>query len=90
METDNADINVRLMFFARARELAGCSDAEMNVPAGTTTATVRLSIVEKFPELKAILPTCLISVNLDYSDPEKPVALRRGDEIGVISPVSGG
>lgn len=78
------------MFFARARELAGCSDAELNVPAGTTTTSVRSCIVESFPELEAILPTCLLSVNLDYSNPESPAALKGGDEIGVISPVSGG
>lgn len=87
---EDARIILDVKFFARARELAGCSGAQLAAPHGTTSVTLRPVIIQHYPQLKALLPDCLLSVNLDYADPASPLVLKSGDEVGIICPVSGG
>ena len=89
-EGDTDTVKVSLMFFARARELAGCSEASLAVPSGADTAALPRLILVAYPRLAAVLPSCMLSLNLDYVDAERPTALKGGDEVAVICPVSGG
>mmetsp|Transcript_10954 Transcript_10954/g.32830 ORF Transcript_10954/g.32830 Transcript_10954/m.32830 type:complete len:93 (-) Transcript_10954:475-753(-) len=81
---------VSIVFFARARELAGCSEAMLQVPAGSNTTSLPQLILTAYPQLKTVLPSCMLSLNLDYVDQEHPQLLKAGDEVGIICPVSGG
>ena len=83
-------LNVSVMFFARARELVGCSEGNLAVPAGTNSTALPRLILAAYPKLATVLPSCMLSLNLSYLDAEQPTALKAGDEVGVICPVSGG
>eukprot|EP00741_Cyanophora_paradoxa_P017900 tig00021036_g17289.t1 len=81
-------IRLRLLFFARSRELAGCKETELEVPAGSDSSVLSTAIVAAFPALRELLGHSVISVNQEYVG--KPVLLHNNDEIAVIPPISGG
>jgi len=77
---------MRILFFARARDLAGTDVATLEGPA--TVAELRVALVERFPRLEPLLPHCAIAIDDAYAanhaviPPEATVAL--------LPPVSGG
>jgi len=83
-------MEVKVLLFARARELAGCSEATLSVPQGSDTAALRALLLAAYPKLDQVLGSCLLSLNLDYIDADAPRPLQAGDEVGVIPPISGG
>lgn len=89
------DIEVRVLFFARARELTGSSSDTIRVPPGTfPREALRIAVLPKYPALNVLAPFCAIAVNLDYipseDSIEKQIPLTNGDELAVIPPISGG
>jgi molybdopterin converting factor subunit 1 len=83
-------VRVRVLFFARARELAATSSTELEIPAVTTPAdALRCFVLPRYPALQPLAPHCALAVNLEYvGDDEK--CLCDGDELAVIPPISGG
>lgn len=79
-------ITVRL--FAIARDAAGTDSLTLCLPAGATTADVASMLAERHHPLARVLPSCVFAVNQQYAPPT--TALRDGDEVAVIPPVSGG
>jgi molybdopterin converting factor small subunit len=77
--------NVRIRLFARARELAG---AEVVVAAGPTVGDVRRALADAYPVLAGLLPRSAFAVNAEYAGDD--VAVRPGDDLAVLPPVSGG
>jgi molybdopterin synthase catalytic subunit/molybdopterin converting factor small subunit len=74
-------MQIRLRYFARARELAGKADEVLEVPPGTTLAELRLRLpagTERFG----------LAVNATWGD--DAVVLQADDEVAVLPPVSGG
>jgi sulfur-carrier protein len=75
-----------LRLFASAREAAGTGREE--VP-GDTVSQVLANAVDRYGEqFAAVLKTCRVWVNGEEVDPA--TALRHGDEVAVLPPVSGG
>lgn len=83
-------MDIRVLFFARAKELVGCSETTLSVPSGTDTSALPRLLAAAHPQLEPVLTTCLLSVNLQYVDEQAPRLLQPGDEVGVIPPISGG
>lgn len=83
-------MDLKVLFFARARELAGCSAAVLSVPDGSDTSALPQLLAAAYPQLQQVLGSCLLSVNLMYVDEQAPKPLQPGDEVGVIPPISGG
>ena len=79
---------IKLVFFARARELAGESCATMQLREHATVGELKIKLSEKFPELAPILKHCAIAVDQEYAADSHE--LRDGCEVGCIPPVSGG
>ncbi len=79
---------MKILFFARAREAAGC--AEFSLPTGSalTQADVWTALVAAFPALAEFQKTARMARNETYLLPGE--LLQPGDEIAVIPPVSGG
>lgn len=81
-----AAIRVRVRFFGLFRELAGRSEEEVGVRAGTT---VRELVQELRRTGLGELPRePVAAVNLDYTPLDRPLA--DGDEVALIPPVAGG
>jgi len=80
-------LSVRVRFFAHMRDDARTPSASFSLAPDTTLAALKGIILERFPALRWP-PGTMLAVNQQYAAPEQ--ALRDGDEIAVIPPVSGG
>ena len=79
-------IHVRL--FAILKDRAGVSETTVELAAGATAFDAAEAIVERFPGLRDALKRSAYAVNRSYCPAS--AALRDGDELALIPPVSGG
>ncbi|KAL1440449.1 hypothetical protein MTO96_009486 [Rhipicephalus appendiculatus] len=85
------EVPVRLLLFAKARELAGTSEASLVVPAVLRDVEeLKEVIFDAFPKLASLQRSAVIAVNESYVDSGVEVTLRQGDEVAFIPPISGG
>ena len=77
-----------IKLFARARDLAGAAEVQLELPETATAADLRLVLGEQFPALQSILPSLLVAVGTDYASPNTKVGGR--SDLAVFPPVSGG
>ena len=81
-------MKVRVKFFASYREIAGRPEEMLNLREGTTVSALLDSLREKYPKLGSLSDNIIVSVNKKYAREE--VALKEGDEVALLPPVSGG
>ena len=81
-------IDVSVVLFARARELAGSGSIQLSLDDSATVADLKSELLRQYPALGDLLPHCTMAVDQEYSDDTTP--LRGGCEVGCIPPVSGG
>ncbi|XP_066262526.1 molybdopterin synthase sulfur carrier subunit [Euwallacea similis] len=82
-------VKVKLLLFARARELAGKSVDTLILPDALSCHNL-LEIIVKQYSLQQIKSNILISVNQDLCHIEDHLSLSEGDEVAIIPPLSGG
>jgi molybdopterin synthase catalytic subunit len=87
MTTDDT-IRVKLLFFARARELAGCESLELRIAPGSTLTDVVSKLCDKQPAIRDYVGHCRFSINEEFAPLEATVP--HDAEIALIPPVSGG
>ncbi|HKR02900.1 MAG TPA: molybdenum cofactor biosynthesis protein MoaE [Pyrinomonadaceae bacterium] len=88
-ERAGESINVRVLFFGAAREIAGRDEISLTVRAPATAASAFEEIMAGYPELRRRFGRSLLfAVNQEYARGEREV--RAGDELAVFPPVSGG
>ena len=78
-------MRVTVLYFAAARERAGASREELELPDGSTAAQALEAIVLKRPGIGAIAGKLRLAVDQDFAG-----KLRDGSELALIPPVSGG
>lgn len=83
-------MDVRVLFFARSRELAGTNEATLSMQPGSTTTALMPLLLQQFPQLAELGSTFVLSLNQEYLAPGEEQPLRAGDEVAVIPPISGG
>jgi molybdopterin converting factor subunit 1 len=81
-------MKVRTKFFAAIKDIVGMSEAEHDLPCGTTAGDLFHWYCQQHPSLSRYANNMMISVNLEFVPPE--TRLNEGDEIAFIPPVSGG
>mmetsp|Transcript_22670 Transcript_22670/g.62588 ORF Transcript_22670/g.62588 Transcript_22670/m.62588 type:complete len:86 (-) Transcript_22670:346-603(-) len=83
--------DIKVLFFAKAREVAGLSEeaVQLQEEAAHTEALVT-QLVQRYPGLSSVLQTCVLAVNQEYVQLKDKVPLKRGDEVAIIPPLSGG
>jgi MoaD family protein len=79
---------VRLRFFAAARDAAGCATTEID--AATVADALSPARATYGDDFSAVLGRARVWVNGDEPVDGEHSALRDGDEVAVIPPVSGG
>ena len=82
-------MQIRLLFFARARELAGVGETQLAVPSGSSAASVLQTILKTWPALEEVASRCVLAINQEYME-DSSVVLKDGDEVAMLPPVSGG
>ena len=81
-------MQIRVLFFGMLKDLLGRSSDALELPEGARLQAVLSHYASQAPRLESLLPSLALSVNQEYSGPEK--VLRSGDEVGLLPPVSGG
>ena len=81
-------LRIHVLFFARGRELAGCSEMEQEMEDGSNSQDLLEAVIARFPALAEISSCLIVAVNQNYEP--NPVPLKDGDEVALIPPISGG
>ena len=79
-------VNVRL--FAHLRDLIGEREITVEMPEGATVDALRMRVGECYPDVRAALGNVVCAVGEEYVP--GTYALREGDLVALIPPVSGG
>ena len=81
-------MHVTIRLFARLRELAGASDLTRELAEGSTAGDAWTALIAEFPAMTDYSRAISCAVNEDYS--RLTAALKDGDEVAFLPPVSGG
>jgi sulfur-carrier protein len=81
-------MRVTVRLFARLRDLAGSGELVREVPAPATIDGVWRGLVAEMPALGEYERTMSVALNADYS--RMSAAVKDGDEVAFLPPVSGG
>ncbi len=79
---------VRVLLFSILREKVGREVCEFTLPAGVTASGLLDHLETVYPVLRPYRPVIRLAVNRAYVP--GTVALSDGDEVALITPVSGG
>ena len=77
-----------IRLFARLREVTGASELTRTVADGSTAGDAWQALVVEFPALADHTRSLSVAVNEEYA--RMSAALRDGDEVAFLPPVSGG
>lgn len=83
---DSITLNIR--WFSVLSEKRGKRSEEVSLPAGTTGSKLLEMLGDETPAVKEFRNYIRLAVNHEYRDEE--IVLNDGDEIALITPVSGG
>ena len=92
-EDDNAAVEttmaITVALFGAAREAIGEPEVSIDVPLEARTSPELVgALTAAYPQLQKLLPRCALAVNGEYLT--SPIALKQGDEVAVLPPMSGG
>jgi molybdopterin converting factor subunit 1 len=79
-------VTVRL--FARLRELADAGELPMDLPDGATVHDAWQALTARNRQIEPYAASVSCAINADYS--KMSAALKDGDEVAFLPPVSGG
>ncbi|KAL3678650.1 hypothetical protein R1sor_021606 [Riccia sorocarpa] len=83
---DENKVRVKVLLFARARELVGGSEVDLDVKEGATTADCVAELTNRFGALEVMRDSIVVALNFDYVT--EPVKVKDGDELAIIPPIS--
>jgi len=81
-------MNVDVLFFAAARDLAGDAALRLQIPETATLADLIEVVAARLPRLGAALPSMRFAVNEEFAALDR--RLQADDQIACLPPVSGG
>jgi molybdopterin converting factor subunit 1 len=80
-----------VLFFARAREVAGLESMEVELPGETACSSAVIEeLKRRVPGLASVLTACVMALNQEYLDQGSNHEIKDGDEVAIIPPLSGG
>ena len=79
---------MRVLFFSVLRERLGTREMEVPIERETTVGDFVASLAGQIPVFADYASSARLAVNRVYADLDTPI--RPGDEVAVITPVSGG
>lgn len=82
-------VKVKLLLFARAKEIAGLQQDTLTVPEIIKTSDLLALIINRY-SLQPLQNHILLALNQVLCDQEQQLSLQEGDEVAVIPPLSGG
>jgi len=85
-----ATMKVKVMFFAKSREVAGCSECVVEMEDGAQTRDLLMKLYAQYPALETVMKSCVLAVNQEYIQLDQQLPLKETDEVAIIPPLSGG
>jgi molybdopterin synthase catalytic subunit len=87
-----AATRVKVLYFARSRDVTGVGEEEVALPAGSRADTGALlaALLARHPGLASVMHTCVLALNQEYLGAGEDAPLADGDEVAIIPPLSGG
>jgi MoaE-MoaD fusion protein len=79
---------IKLLFFARYKDMAGQSQATIEMPEDATVADLRARVGELFPSVRPLVAHALVAVNQNFAFDEETIPAMA--EVALFPPVSGG
>lgn len=79
---------MKILFFARTKDLAGMDQLELPLAPNCTVRELRAALQQRIPALAALLSKCAIALDGNFADDDQP--LDEATEAAVLPPVSGG
>mmetsp|Transcript_45851 Transcript_45851/g.73756 ORF Transcript_45851/g.73756 Transcript_45851/m.73756 type:complete len:84 (-) Transcript_45851:116-367(-) len=83
-------MKVTVLFFALCREITEEEKIEIEIEEKETIKELVSKVVKKYPKMDDLMKNMVLSVNLEYKDPNSEEQLKANDEIAFIPPISGG
>ena len=88
---ETSKVKIKVLFFAKSRELAGLDQTYLQVPFGRLNGDELLNlIIDSFPTLSILKENLLLSVNQEYFERNQSIIISGEEEVAVIPPISGG
>ena len=81
-------MKVRILFFARLKELLHQETVEVTVPENSSVSDVFKVLTIQYPEIESFRKSILIAINQEFATWE--TLINQGDELALFPPVSGG
>lgn len=88
MTTPDSTASLEIRFFSILREIVGTRGVQMTLDKPEPVAVILDRLVAHYPDIDAYRSTIRAAVNQEYVDESYTVF--NGDELAVITPVSGG
>ncbi len=81
-------MQVRVLYFGVLKDLFHAESEDLEMPVGSTVGSLLKSFQERAPERGGLWSSLAVAVNQEYA--KKDCALREGDHVALLPPVSGG
>ena len=81
-------MTLTVLFFAQARDRAGCAATTLDLPDGSRVADALVALRVAHPGLEPLVPHLAVAVNGRLSPPGATIPA--GAELALLPPVSGG
>jgi molybdopterin converting factor small subunit len=81
-------MEVTVLFFGAQRDVAGTPNAVVELDEGSTLETLRSALIEAIPEVESFADPSRFAVNGNFAPLSH--SLTHGDEIAIVTMVSGG
>ncbi len=81
-------MKIKVKLFSVFRDIVGTKEEELAVEPGTTVQMLLDQYISRFPQMAKFREHIVLSVNREYGKQGR--ALKEGDEVSFLPPVSGG
>jgi molybdopterin converting factor subunit 1 len=79
---------MRVLLFARARDLAGADAIDVELPAGAMVAELRRVVADRYPKLAPLVGRSAFAVDDEFAGED--VVIGANAVVALLPPVSGG
>jgi molybdopterin synthase catalytic subunit/molybdopterin synthase sulfur carrier subunit len=79
---------MKVLLFARARDLAGADAIDVEVLPGATVADLRCALARRYPKLATLVERSAFAVDDEFAREDEPVPAHA--VVALLPPVSGG
>src|SRR5688572_27309021 len=81
-------MRVRVLFFGMLRDIVGRPEDQLELQEGSNLSSVFEHYARQFPRIREMAGSIVLARNREFSDSQ--AAVREGDEVALMPPVSGG